>query len=313
VSPAAAGSRAPRELLLSGATGLIGGRLLAAFTSEGAAVRALARRPDAARPLAPPHRWLGWDGRRFPPAAVAGVDAVVHLSGEPVMAGRPTAARRERIRASRIDSTRSLGEAIASLPAPERPRVLVCASAVGYYGSRGDETLDEDAAPGHGFLADLCRAWEAEAQGIARHGVRCVSLRFGIVLAREGGALPLMALPFRIGLGGRLGDGRQWFPWIHVSDAVSLVRAALRDEGYGGPVNAVAPEPVRNAELTRTLARLLGRRAPFAMPAFVLRTALGEISGELLDSRRCVPRRALARGFAFAYPNLEPALHAELR
>ena len=300
------------EILLSGATGLIGGRLLAALGRDGIAARALTRRPDAAPRLAPPHRWMGWDGRGVPANAVAGAAGVVHLAGEPVFGGRLTAARRALILASRVESTRSLVAAIGALPAPQRPRVLVCASAVGCYGSRGDQILDEDSSPGEGFLAEVCRAWEAEALAASRHGTRCVVLRIGIVLAREGGALPRMAMPFRAGLGGRLGDGRQWFPWIHVDDVVSLIRAVLRDEAYTGPVNAVAPEPVRNAELTRTLASVLHRPALFAVPAFALRAALGELSGELLGSRRCVPRRALARGFVFAHPGIESALVAEL-
>ena len=300
------------EILLSGATGLIGGRLLPALASQGVAVRALTRRPAAAPPLAAPHRWLGWDGRNVPPDAVAGAAGVVHLAGEPVFAGRLTAARRARILDSRVESTRSLVAAIGALPAPQRPRVLVSASAVGYYGSRGDQILDEDAAPGKGFFPEVCRAWEAEALAVTRHPVRCVVLRIGIVLARDGGALPRMALPFRVGLGGRLGDGRQWFPWIHADDVVSLIRAVLRDDVYTGPVNAVAPEPVRNAELTRALARVLHRPALFAVPAFVLRAALGELSSDLLGSRRCVPRRALERGFAFVHPEIESALVAEL-
>ncbi|HEY8155125.1 MAG TPA: TIGR01777 family oxidoreductase [Myxococcota bacterium] len=301
-----------QEVLVSGASGLVGRRLLASFARDRVAVRALTRRPEAAPPLASPHRWLGWDGSRFPADAVAGAAGVVHLAGEPVFAGRLTPARRARILESRTDSTRSLAAAIGALPAPQRPRVLVSASAVGFYGSRGDQILDEDAAPGEGFLAEVCRAWETEALAAARHGVRCVVLRIGIVLAREGGALPRMALPFRAGLGGRLGDGRQWFPWIHADDLVSLIRAALRDEGYTGAVNAVAPGPVRNAELTRALARVLHRPAFFAVPAFALRAALGELSGELLGSRRCVPRRALARGFVFAHPGIDAALAAEL-
>jgi uncharacterized protein (TIGR01777 family) len=301
-----------REVLLTGASGLLGGRLVPALGREGIAVRALTRRPQAAPALPAPHRWLGWDGREAPRDAVAGAFAVVHLAGEPVFAGRLTAARRARIRASRIDSTRSLAATIGSLPEAGRPRVLVCASAVGYYGSRGDSLLDEEAPPGEGFLAEVCRDWEAEALAAARHGTRCVCLRIGIVLAREGGALPRLLLPFRLGLGGRLGDGRQWFPWIHADDVVGLVCAALRDEGYAGAVNAVAPEPVRNAELTETLARLLHRPAFLAVPAFALRAALGELSSELLGSRRCVPRRALSRGYAFAQPRLESALRAEL-
>jgi uncharacterized protein (TIGR01777 family) len=301
-----------QEILVSGASGLIGGRLLASLARDGVAVRALTRRPEAAPPLAAPHRWLRWDGRQFAEGAVAGAAGVVHLAGEPVFAGRLTPARRARILGSRVESTRSLVAAIGALAEPQRPRVLVSASAVGYYGSRGEQILGEDAGPGEGFLAEVCRAWEAEALAAARHGVRCVVLRIGIVLAREGGALPRMALPFRAGLGGRLGDGRQWLPWIHADDLVSLIRAALRDEGYTGAVNAVAPEPVRNAELTRALARVLHRPALFAVPAFALRAALGELSGELLDSRRCMPQRALARGFRFAHPGIDSALAAEL-
>jgi hypothetical protein len=300
------------EILLTGASGLIGGRLVPALGREGFAVRALTRKPAAAPRLAAPHRWLAWNGSEFERDAVAGAFAVVHLAGEPVFAGRLTPARRARIRESRIASTHSLAAAIAALNESQRPRVLICASAVGYYGSRGDELLDEDAPAGQGFLAEVCRDWEAEALAAARHGPRCVALRIGIVLAREGGALPRIALPFRLGLGGRLGDGRQWFPWIHVDDVVSLIGAALRDEGYSGPLNAVAPEPVRNAELTAALARALHRPALLAVPAFALRAALGELSSELLGSRRCVPRRALARGFGFRYPTLAPALAAEL-
>jgi hypothetical protein len=301
------------EILVSGATGLIGRRLLRALAGEPAGVRALTRRPERAPPLAASQRWVGWDGLHCPREAVTGVTAVVHLAGEPVFGGRLTPARRARILASRIDSTRSLVATLAALPAAHRPGVLVCASAVGYYGSRGDELLDEDAAPGTGFLSDVCRAWEAAAGAVSELGVRCVTLRLGIVLAREGGALPGMALPFRLGLGGRLGDGRQWMPWIHVADVTSLIVAALRDTSFSGPLNAVAPEPVRNADLTRALARTLRRPAVLAVPAFVLRAALGELAGELLDSRRCHPRRALARGFAFAHPKLDSALHQELR
>ncbi len=300
------------EILLSGASGLIGGRLLLALGREGCAVRALTRRPAAAAPLAAPHRWLGWDGLHFAEDAVAGAASIVHLAGEPVFAGRLTPARRARILASRVESTRSLSQTLAALSPAQRPGMLLCASAVGYYGSRGDELLDEDAAPGDGFLADVCRAWEQAARSVENLGIRCVLLRIGIVLAREGGALPRMALPFRLGLGGRLGNGQQWFPWIHVDDVTGLITTALRDEAYVGPLNAVAPEPVRNAELTRKLASALHRPAVLAVPAFALRAALGDLAGELLGSRRCQPQRALARGYRFAHPRLETALAAEL-
>ncbi len=293
-------------VLLSGATGLIGARLRRALDVP---VRALTRRPGRAPQGAD---WVGWDGRQLAPDLVRGCSALVHLAGEPVFAGLLTAARRREIRDSRVESTRALVETLGQLPAGERPGVLACASAVGFYGSRGEQRLDEEAGAGHGFLAEVCVAWEAAARAAEELGVRVVSLRFGIVLAREGGALPVMARPFRLGLGGRLGGGRQWLPWIHVDDAVRMIRAALRDPAYRGPLNVVAPEPVRNAELTLALGRVLQRPTRLSVPAFVLRTVLGELSAELLDSRRVLPAAALARGFGFRHPGLESALEAEL-
>ena len=183
---------------------------------------------------------------------------------------------------------------------------------MGFYGSRGDDPLDETAAPGSDFLTDVCRSWEAAAAEAENAGVRVVSLRIGIVLAREGGALPLMALPFRFGLGGALGSGRQWVPWIHVDDVVALFAAALEDERFRGAVNAVSPSPVRNRELTRALAAALHRPAWFRVPGFALRTLLGDLASELLASRRVVPRCASEAGFAFAVPDLESALALEL-
>ncbi|MFQ5418350.1 MAG: TIGR01777 family oxidoreductase, partial [Myxococcota bacterium] len=230
----------------------------------------------------------------------------------PIFAGRLSAARRRRIRRSRIDSTAALVRALAELPESRRPRVLVCASAVGFYGDRGEERLDEDSAPGTGFLSEICCDWEAAAGGGREHGVRVVQLRLGVVLAREGGALSRMATAFRMGAGGRLGSGRQWFSWIHIDDAVALILSVLADPCYSGPVNATAPEPVRNAELTRALARQLRRPALLPVPAFALRAALGELSGELLGSRHVTPARALAAGFEFALPELGLALTREL-
>jgi uncharacterized protein (TIGR01777 family) len=303
-----------RGVLVSGATGLVGGRLTAGLVRRGNAVRVLTRSPEAAaRRLGAQVSPVVWDGRSLPGEALTGSAAVVHLAGEPVFAGRLTPERRRRIRDSRIESTRSLARAIGALPEAQRPRTLVCASAVGYYGDRGDELLAEEAPSGRGFLADVCRDWEAAAVLAEAHGTRVARLRIGIVLAREGGALPRMALPFRFGAGGRLGDGRQWFPWIHIDDLVALTLAILDDDRICGPVNASAPEPVRNAELTRTLARVLHRPAPFPVPAFALRLALGELADELLGSRRVIPARALAHGFAFAHADLEAALARELR
>jgi uncharacterized protein (TIGR01777 family) len=299
--------------LVSGATGLVGGRLVASLLADGLVVRALTRDLVAASARLDPRALLvRWDGTHVPVDAVAGAGAVVHLAGEPIFGGLLTAGRRRLIYASRVESTRSLVKAIGALPESGRPAVLVCASAVGYYGSQGDEELSEEAEAGEGFLAELCRDWEAAAFEAEALGVRSVALRIGVVLARESGALPALARPFRYGLGGRLGDGRQWFAWIHADDLVALVRAALADESYRGPVNAVAPEPVRNRDLTRLLAARLGRPALLPLPAFVLRAVLGELSGELLGSRRAVPRRARERGFAFRYPSIEQALAAEL-
>ena len=302
---------ADRRILVTGATGLVGGRLLPGLLREGAAVRAVSRRPHAAR-LAAGVEAVGWDGVDVADAALAGCESVVHLAGEPVFGGLPTAVRRERIRESRIATTRSLVRSIGRLGPAERPRTLVCASAVGYYGDRGEERLEESAGPGDGFLAEVCVGWEEEARVATEMGLRVVSLRIGIVLAHEGGALaPLLRL-FRLGLGGRIGSGRQWFPWIHIDDLVAIVGTALRDARWSGAVNAVAPNPVRNAEFTRALATALGRPAWLPAPAFAVRVALGEIAIELLGSRRCVPRRALDWGFPFAHERLESALAAEL-
>ena len=298
-------------VLVSGATGLIGRRLVAALLRDGVSVRALSRDPGRSD-LNAGVDTRAWNGRDVPIEAVAGTRAIVHLAGEPVFGGLLTDARRRRIRDSRIDSTRSIVSRLHALSRTERPAAFVCASAVGYYGSRGDTVLEESAEPGSGFLAEVCVAWEASAAAAADLGVRTASLRTGIVLAREGGALPAMALPFRFGLGGRIGDGRQWVPWIHADDLVRLVQACLASDIYQGPFNAVAPEPVTNAQLTRTLARRLHRPALLPAPAFALRFALGDLSAELLGSRRVVPRRALDAGFAFEYTAVDAALRAEI-
>jgi uncharacterized protein (TIGR01777 family) len=299
---------------VSGATGLVGRRLLRRLRADGVPVRALSR--DAGRAarsaVAEGVEWRGWDGLRVPAEALRGAGAIVHLAGEPVFGGLPSARRRERVRASRVESTRALAEALAALPAEQRPRSLVCASATGYYGDRGEQELDESAPPGSGFLARLCADWEAAAGAARASGVRVVSARIGVVLAREGGALRAMAIPFRLGVGGRLGSGRQWFSWIHADDLVSLLCFALREARLTGPVNAVAPQPVRNAELTRALARVVRRPALLPVPSPALRALLGELAGELLGSRRVLPRAACDAGFRFAHPEIEEALRTEL-
>lgn len=299
------------KVLVTGATGLIGHRVVTALHAAGRAVRVLTRNPEHVR-----HpktvEVMTWNGHSISPAALRGTSAVVHLAGEPVFRGRLSKERRARIRTSRVDSTESLERSLAALPDDERPTCLVCASAVGYYADGGDTDLDESAKPGDDFLARVCVDWERAARAAGGDGVRTTSLRLGVVFAGEGGALPQMVALFRAGFGGRLGNGRQWFPWIHVEDAVSLVVTALGDARWSGPVNAVAPGIVTNGELTRVLGRVLHRPTLLPVPAAALRLALGELAGQLLGSRRVIPRAAQERGFRFAYSDLEPALREAL-
>jgi len=298
-----------RLVLLSGGTGLIGGRVCSDLLGNGDAVRVLTRSPDAVESRSEGRlSAVGLKSCELPAADLSECDALVHLAGEPVFGGRLPPQRRIAIRDSRVASTRAIVDAIARQPAGGRPATLVCASAVGYYGDRGDEELTEDSPAGRGFLADVCREWEESAVAAETHGVRVVRLRIGIVLAKNGGALPQMSLPFRAGFGGRIGSGRQWFPWIHIDDIAALIGRALEDDGLAGAVNATAPNPVRNEELTRALGRALHRPTLLPVPAFALQLALGELAGELLGSRRVLPAAALARGFSFRYPDLEDAL-----
>lgn len=300
-------------VVVTGATGLVGRRLLPVLRGSGRSVRILTRRPEpVATTASDGYGRVLWNGLTPPARALENARAVVHLAGEPVFAGRLTRARQEAIRASRVDSTTRFVDAFAQAPVDDRPRVLICASAVGFYGSRGEEFLDEDSPAGEGFLAEVCRSWEEQASAAQKLGVRTISLRIGIVLAREGGALPRMAIPFRLGIGGTLGDGRQWVPWIHIDDLVRLIVALLDEDSVQGPVNAVSPNPVRNSELTRLLARQLHRPAFLRVPAFLLRTALGELADELLGSRRVVAKRAEGMGFVFETPLLADALAREL-
>jgi uncharacterized protein (TIGR01777 family) len=252
---------------------------------------------------------IAWDPRagRIDARALAGVDAVVNLAGESIAAWRWTATKKARIRASRVEGTALIARTLAAL-AP-RPRVLVNASAVGYYGDRGDEPLDETSPPGDGFLAETCRAWEAATEPARRAGLRVVRLRIGVVIDARGGVLARMALPFRLGLGGRLGSGRQFTSWIALADLIGVIERALADGELAGPLNAVAPHPVRNADLTRALARVLRRPARLAVPAPVIRGLLGEMGEELLlASTRALPRRLESLGFRFALPEIEAAL-----
>jgi hypothetical protein len=283
-------------------------------------VRGLSRPIIATRnppqPAAPDERkevtWLRWlEPHRTPIdlTNVQDIDAVVHLMGEPIAGGRWTRAKKGRIRESRVESTRNLIAGIARLPV--RPRVLVAASAMGYYGSRGNEELDEAASSGTDFLAGVCREWESAALAARELGVRVVLLRIGLVLG-AGGFLAEVAPIFRRGLGGRLGHGRQWMSWIHVDDLVSLIQRCCDDSVFSGPVNASAPAPVRNAEFTRVLAAAVGKRTFLPVPRLALRILFGEAADVFLSSIRLRPAKALALGFEFRYPRLSEALAAAL-
>jgi uncharacterized protein len=290
---------------ITGGTGLIGGALTRVLRQEGVEVRPVTRQAGVPNSIR-------WDPARgyLDHEALRGVTAVVNLAGESV-GERWSAEKKQRIRDSRVEGTRLLVDAISALdPAP---RVLVSASAVGYYGDRGDEELREESPPGTGFFPEMAIEWETAAQAAESRGVRVVRLRFGIVLDREGGALERMLLPFQLGAGGRLGDGRQWMSWVSLPDVVAILRFALRDPSASGVYNAVAPEPVRNADFTRSLGRALGRPTVAAVPAFALRLAFGEMADwTLLISHRVLPERLLAAGFTFQHPRLEDGLRAAL-
>jgi hypothetical protein len=236
---------------------------------------------------------------------------VVNLAGESV-AQRWTAAARERILSSRVQATRGLVAALHDQPGAESPRVLVSASAVGYYGSRGDDVLTEQAAPASDFLASVCVGWEEEARGAESFGVRVVTPRIGVVLGPDGGALQQMMLPFKMGVGGRLGSGQQWMSWIHLDDLIALIEFAIATPALHGPVNATAPHPVTNAEFTRELAAALHRPAIFPVPAFTLKLLFGEMSQVLLGSQRAIPEAAVRAGFEFRYSDVGLALAASL-
>ena len=289
------------RVLVTGASGLIGTALVQSLRRDGHEAIALVRRSP---PGAGEVQWnpLFADAQPF-----EGADAVVHLAGESIAGGRWTAERKKKIVESRLVGTQNLAESIAKVT--RRPAVLVSASAIGYYGDRGDEVLTESSSSGSGFLAQVARGWEAATEPAARAGVRVVSPRIGVVLAGQGGALPKMALPFRFGLGGRVGSGKQWMSWITLDDLVRLLVYAVTNELIRGPINAVSPQSVTNAEFTRTLARVLHRPAIFPAPAFAVRLVLGEMADELLlASQRVEPKVAMESGFRFQYPQLETAL-----
>jgi hypothetical protein len=293
--------------LVTGATGLIGRRLVERLERP----VVLSRNPGGARGLgtADTYGWLP-EAERPPGEALADVTVVFNLAGEPVAGGRWTAERKRRIRESRVIGTRNL---VAGLAAQERrPKVLVSASAVGYYGDCGDEPVDERTPAGRGFLAEVCVEWEREALAAERLGMRVVCVRTGLVLASGGGALEKMLPPFRMGMGGRVGNGEQWMPWIHLDDVVGILLHASQDARIRGAINAVSPTPSTNAEFTRELGQALRRPALLSVPKVALRLVLGEMSQVITASQRVLPSVAESTGYVFKYPDLVPALKAVL-
>jgi uncharacterized protein (TIGR01777 family) len=315
------------RVAVSGASGLIGSRLIAALLARGDEAIALSRDPERARrALVRGHgdgdtpaggggelRAVAWDPQAEPAPAdgLAGSDAVVHLAGEPI-AQRWTAAAKRAIRDSRVRGTRNLVEGLAALAAPERPATLVSGSAIGYYGAHGEEPLDEEAPAGADFLAQTCAAWEAEADAAAELGTRVVKVRTGVVLDPAGGALAKMLPPFRLGLGGPVAGGRQYVSWIELEDLVGIFLAALADARWSGAVNATAPEPVPNAVLSKALGRALRRPALLPIPGFALRALYGEMAQVVTTGARVLPARALMNGYEFRHGALDGALRAAL-
>ena len=299
------------RILVSGISGPIGAALVPSLESIGARIARLTRQGSTAGPGIAAET-IPWDpAKPTSPDVVSGFDAVIHLAGESIV-GRWSATKKARIRDSRVIGTRNLAQALASTK--NKPQVFICGSAIGYYGDRGDELLREQSTSGTGFLAEVCREWEAATQPAAEAGIRTVQIRIGVVLSRKGGALGKMLTPFKLGLGGRIGNGRQWMSWIDIDDLVDAIHHILRTEQLRGPVNLVAPRPVTNAEFTSTLARVLSRPAIFPMPAFAVKLAFGEM-GEtvLLGSQHVEPARLLESGCQFRFRELCDSLKNVLR
>lgn len=296
------------KFLVSGATGLIGQKLCRRLQSEGHHVTILSRSLEKGQQLG--FETFVWQPEQEAPEpkAFADVDVVVHLAGEHIAAGRWTEEHKHRIRASRVLSTRNLVAGMQA--ATSKTKTLLCASAIGFYGDRGEELLTEQARPGTGFLSDVCQQWEAEAATARALNIRVVPARIGVVLAapNEGGALPQMLPAFKFGLGASLGSGTQWFPWVHVQDVVGILHHAIFNEAVSGPINTVAPNAVTNAQFTETLATVLHRPAFFAAPSFLLRLGLGEMADLLLGSAHVFPEVALTTGYSFRFPILKAAL-----
>lgn len=302
------------RVIITGGTGLIGRELAREVGGQGHEAVVLTRNPSKAGKLPPGVRAAGWDGR----TAAGWVElldqpdtAIVHLAGESIAEGRWTDEKKRRIRASRVESSRAVVEAIRQ--AAVKPKVLLQGSAVGYYGDRGNGVVTEDDPPGRGFLPDVCVEWEESSREAEALGVRRALLRTGIVLSPQGGALPKLLLPYKMMAGAPLGSGRQWFPWIHAQDEVAAIRFLLKTEETRGPFNLTAPNPVTNRQLGDALSRAVGRPNPLQalglkVPGAVFRAALGEMADSILQGQRAVPQRLLALGFRFRFPDLQPAL-----
>ena len=296
------------KALITGATGFVGKRLLHRLNEPAVVLSRNAAKAEKTL-AAFKVKAFNWDAENQPAPAEAfdGVDVVFHLAGDPVAEGRWTEEKKRRMRASRVEGTRNLVNTLVQLP--KKPRVLISASAVGYYGDRGDEVLTEDASPRDDLLAEICVAWERESHAARNAGIRVVNPRIGIVLGEKGGAISKMLTPFKLGVGSPLGTGKQFMPWIHIDDLVGLMIYAAEHESISGAVNGTAPNPVTNYEFTKTLGRVVSR--PTFMPAppnFMLKILIGEFANVLLASQNAVPKRALDAGFHFQYPDLEPAL-----
>ena len=290
------------KVLIAGASGLIGSALVPSLKSDGAEVTRLVR-------STPKPGEIEWHPNQdtMDPARLEGFEAVINLAGENVAGGRWTEELKRKIHDSRVNGTHLLSEAMAKLA--QRPRVFLCASATGFYGDRDDEVLDEHSDSGGGFLAGVCREWEQATEPALAAGVRVVNLRFGVIIAREGGMLAKLLTPFKMGMGGKVGSGKQIISWVAIDDAVSAIKLALNEETFRGPVNVVAPNPVTNEVFTKTLGHVLSRPTALAMPAFAARLAFGEMADEmLLTSQHVVPKRLTDAGFQYQYPELEAAL-----
>ena len=293
------------RILVSGVSGPIGAALLPPFKTRGYEVTRLVRGAVTGEDQ------VAWDpGKPIAPAAVSGFDAVIHLAGESIV-GRWTEEKKAKIRDSRVGGTTALAEALAQ--AKDKPQVFASSSAIGYYGDRGNELLNEHSSPGSGFLPEVCRDWEAATKAAVDAGIRTVQMRTGVVLSKNGGALGKMLTPFRLGMGGRIGDGQQWMSWIDVQDMVGAIHHVLKSDLLQGPVNMVAPKPVTNEEFTKTLASALSRPAVFPLPAFAVKLAFGEM-GEtvLLGSQRVEPTQLVMSGYPFRFSTLRASLESIL-